>query len=128
MQPPETPCVEWAGARNSEGYGQKSVGGRLEYVHRLAYMTHHGLTSLPRGHHVDHLCRNHGCLRPDHLELVTHGENIRRGNEYHRANGTGRYGKTKCGRGHSRVVGQECKPCKADSQRARRARTKGRES
>lgn len=28
---------------------------------------------------TDHLCRNRGCIRPRHLEVVTTGENTRRG-------------------------------------------------
>lgn len=32
------------------------------------------------GLEFDHLCRNKLCVRPDHLEAVTHTENVRRGN------------------------------------------------
>lgn len=28
---------------------------------------------------LDHLCRNRICVNPDHLELVTHAQNLRRG-------------------------------------------------
>jgi hypothetical protein len=34
------PCDEWPGAEGK--YGQKWVDGRLEYVHRLAWIEHHG--------------------------------------------------------------------------------------
>jgi len=35
--------------------------------------------ALPRGIHLDHLCRVRACVNPFHMEPVTHSENIRRG-------------------------------------------------
>ena len=35
---------------------------------------------IPAHRQVDHLCRLRACVNPDHLELVTARENIRRGN------------------------------------------------
>jgi len=34
---------------------------------------------VPDGLELDHLCRVRSCCNPDHLEPVTHKENIRRG-------------------------------------------------
>lgn len=34
---------------------------------------------IPPGLHLDHLCRQPKCLRPDHLEPVTHAKNLQRG-------------------------------------------------
>src|SRR5690554_7618442 len=34
---------------------------------------------IPEGLHLDHLCRNRACVRPDHLEPVTNKENVHRG-------------------------------------------------
>jgi hypothetical protein len=34
---------------------------------------------IPEGLELDHLCRNTLCVNPDHLEPVTHAENIQRG-------------------------------------------------
>lgn len=45
-------------------------------AHRLAYMRAKG--AIPRGFHIDHLCRVTNCVNPDHLEAVTPGENVRR--------------------------------------------------
>ena len=88
---PNTGCWLWEGAQNDEGYGQMYVDGRLEYVHRLSYRLFKG--PLPEGWRPDHLCRVRCCGNPDHLEGVTHGENIRRGFEL-------KAPKTHCPRGH----------------------------
>jgi hypothetical protein len=45
-------------------------------AHRLAYIRAKG--AIPKGHHIDHLCRVTNCINPDHLEAVTPGENVRR--------------------------------------------------
>lgn len=37
------------------------------------------LLDIPEGMQIDHLCRNVGCIRTDHLEIVTNRENILRG-------------------------------------------------
>lgn len=76
------PCWVWTGAKSKAGYGQIRTGGVLEYAHRVSYEMARGVT-LPKGdrhHHVDHLCRNHGCVNPAHLEYVTVSENVLRGN------------------------------------------------
>ena len=71
-------CWLWTGTVTGAGYGHVYVGGhRYEYVHRLAYQEAVG--PIPEGLELDHLCRNHACLNPAHLEPVTHRENLRRG-------------------------------------------------
>lgn len=70
-------CWLWFGAHNEQGYGRIRINKKSYYAHRLQ-MIWLG-KDLPDGHHVDHLCRNPACVRPDHLEVVTHKENIRRG-------------------------------------------------
>lgn len=72
-------CWIWTGAANSKGYGCVSVAGRLYLSHRLAYAWEVG--AIPNGLTIDHLCRNKLCVRPNHLEPVTVGENIRRAHE-----------------------------------------------
>jgi hypothetical protein len=57
-------------------YGGFTVKGRMRYAHRLSYELHNG--PVPDGHELDHLCQQHYCVNPDHLEPVTHQENIRR--------------------------------------------------
>jgi hypothetical protein len=46
-------------------------------AHKFAYETLVGL--VPQGLELDHLCRNTSCVNPDHLEPITHEENMRRG-------------------------------------------------
>ena len=69
-------CWEWTGS-NDRGYGMFRLDGRTVRAHRWAWETLVG--PIPRGLHLDHLCRNPPCVNPDHLEPVTQPENIRRG-------------------------------------------------
>jgi len=52
------------------------AGGRTVYVHRYLYPLAKG--PIPPDLELDHLCGNKRCCNPDHLEAVTHGENMRR--------------------------------------------------
>ncbi len=87
-------CWEWTGARGSYGHGRFSLNGRVISAHRYLYEKIHGPT--PDGMHVDHLCRNPPCVRPDHLEAVTPKENVLRGISF-----AAQYAKkTHCPQGH----------------------------
>jgi hypothetical protein len=71
-------CWEWTAYRNQDGYGQFSaVGRRVIGAHRFAYELLVG--EIPDGLHLDHLCRNPACVRPEHLEPVTPKVNTQRG-------------------------------------------------
>lgn len=70
-------CWDWGGYLRDNGYGQKWKDGRLTGSHRAAYEYLHG--PIPEGLDLDHLCRNHGCINPAHLEPVTRRENNLRG-------------------------------------------------
>lgn len=75
-------CIEWIAGTNGAGYGRFFLdwaGGRnlSQLAHRWSYEHHAG--PIPDGLHLDHLCRNTLCVNPDHLEPVTHQENVLRG-------------------------------------------------
>ena len=69
-------CWEWDGAKYGTGYGVVSWQKKNTHAHRVVYELLVG--PIPEGLELDHLCRNRGCVRPDHLEPVTHAENVRR--------------------------------------------------
>lgn len=74
---PFSGCWIWMGGITKAGYGHISVNGAYEYTHRLAYI--HFIGSIDTGLEIDHKCRVRSCCNPDHLEAVTHLENVRRG-------------------------------------------------
>lgn len=75
-------CWLWDGVvARAHGYGSLSqrYGGKVvtHRAHRLSYELLVG--PIPDGMELDHLCRVRDCVRPDHLEPVSHAENVRRG-------------------------------------------------
>lgn len=70
-------CWKWTSEISHKGYGRVWWNRRLLFAHRVAYEIENG--PIPDGLCVDHLCRNRACVRPDHMELVTPKENVRRG-------------------------------------------------
>lgn len=68
-------CWDWIACCDARGYGRVRWEGKTRFAHRVVYEIYNGTTELP----LDHLCRNHSCVRPDHLEPVTHRENVLRG-------------------------------------------------
>lgn len=77
-----SPCWEWTGCKQPNGYGQFRPDGRRgskkSSPHRFAYEVYVG--EIPDGYEVDHLCKSRGCCNPSHLEAVTVEENRRRRN------------------------------------------------
>ena len=71
-------CWEWLGSLSTNGYGFIWHNGHNVRAHRFAY-EYFNRTTIPPDKEVDHLCRNHKCVNPDHLELVTRRENVIRG-------------------------------------------------
>lgn len=60
------------------GYGRRYGGpGRSPVlVHRYAYELL--VAPIPEGMTIDHLCLVKQCVNPQHMEVVTRGENTRR--------------------------------------------------
>lgn len=75
-------CWTWTGGKRGKGYGAfnmpKPDGGyRMVNAHRYAYEV--SVARVPPELVVDHRCLNRLCCNPAHLEVVTNGENLRRG-------------------------------------------------
>ena len=91
-----TPCWNWIGGKTTGGYGIFWFNKKIILAHRFSYEYYK--VEIPKSLQIDHLCRVRGCCNPNHLEVVTLQENIRRGltgkiNSYNK-------GKSYCVRGH----------------------------
>lgn len=73
-------CWLWQGTINRAGYGLFGVGYERWLAHRWAYSEFIG--HIPEGYDIDHVralgCVNRNCVNPNHLEAVTHTENMNR--------------------------------------------------
>lgn len=101
MPEPNTGCWLWVGHINQDGYGRgpQVAGGRLVMAHRMTFETQHG--EISEGLELDHLCKVRSCCNPDHLEAVTHEENVLRGESFAAKNAV----LTHCKRGHEYFEG-----------------------
>lgn len=118
-------CWLWTRSLNSQGYGKICVGNsETKLVHRVAYEIFKG--PIGNGMELDHLCRNPRCCNPDHLEPVSHRENMLRGKTVGAANAI----KTHCKNGHELNeanayrfgVKRLCRICRAAAEQRRRDR------
>lgn len=112
-------CWIWTGAKTGHGYGKILTFRSIRVAHRVLYEALVG--PVPDGMELDHLCRTPACVRPDHLEPVTHSVNISRA-----------VSKTHCPQGHpydsantylyERAGGvmRLCKRCQYDRNKQRR--------
>jgi len=67
-------CWIWTGAKHKFGYGRFTIEHRkTTTAHRMAWILTYGETDL----HVLHKCDNPPCVRPDHLFVGTHTDNMR---------------------------------------------------
>lgn len=122
-------CWLWLGQKQG-GYGRTSYRGRLWMVHRITYTEIRG--EIPSGMQIDHLCMRTSCCNPDHLEVVTQSQNIRRGYATNVTISRQR-AKTHCPADHAYsetntyVWGngyRQCRQCKREADRRWRARQK----
>lgn len=74
-----SPCWIWGGEQHQNGYGRMRAPDNWKnraWAHHLYYEQKYG--AVPPGAELDHLCHVPMCVNPDHLEPVTHAENMRR--------------------------------------------------
>lgn len=90
-------CWVWTAAKNKKDYGIFHLRRRTILAHRLSYVISKG--DVDEYLKIDHLCRKHYCVNPDHLEPVTQKENVDRGDLSNIA-GAHQTAKTKCPRSH----------------------------
>lgn len=86
-------CWIWTGPMNDRGYGAPQGTGaeKKSGAHRYIWQLVYG--DVAKGLELDHLCNNRLCVKPEHLEPVTHAENVLR--SYQR-----RAPQNNCKRGH----------------------------
>ena len=117
-------CLIWTGHVERNGYGKITIDERSHWVHRVAWEGQHG--PIPDALTIDHLCRRSLCCNTAHMELVTRGENARRGNLANR--------RSHCPQGHpfdsantianGRPGWRRCRTCHATRERARKQRAR----
>lgn len=73
-------CWVWdAKSEDKDGYGQFRSKKVLYRAHRFAWLLYRG--DIEAGMDVDHICPgepNRRCVNPEHLEVISHAENMRR--------------------------------------------------
>lgn len=116
-------CWNWDKTKVRKGYGRFYFKGCHHTAHRVSY-EYFCKVELPLEMTLDHKCLNKLCVNPNHLDVVTSGENVRRFRKV-------RYGNS-CKRGHpysgsnlliyKRKNTRICKQCMMDGKRKLKAR------
>lgn len=122
-------CWLWKGATTGRvhAYGVIWNDGKNRLVHRIMYSLYKN--NIDDGKEIDHLCKNKLCVNPDHLESVSHQENMLRADPGQRWRQ-----KTHCPKGHeytptnTRIThgSRSCKACESIYNKRRWAESKAR--
>ncbi len=67
-------CWVWCGSCDRDGYGRFYYEKKNRQAHRVSFEHYHG--PIVDGNDVDHRCNRRNCCNPDHLQQVSHEENI----------------------------------------------------
>jgi len=136
---PNSGCWLWTGANDgNRGYGRFQNSDGSNQAHRICYEHYKGV-KIPADMEIDHLCMNPACVNPDHLEVVTREENMRRAPKLGlklggAANGEKQKAKTHCPYGHEytpentvigggrKGIGRSCRACRNQRERDRQQR------
>lgn len=122
-------CWEWQASKLKQGYGMMRWRGRNRLAHRIALELWTG-DIPPDDLDVLHACDNPSCVRPAHLFLGTHSDNMQ--DMFAKGRGVSAEAKrTHCPQGHPydevntyRKPGtnkRSCRACHREQMRARRA-------
>lgn len=119
-------CWLWTGHTRKDGYGVVDERGKKYLAHRVSYLLLRG--EIPTDT-LDHVCRNKTCVNPHHLEAVSRGENVMRGETISARNAA----KTHCVKGHpfdeentrvsyfaGRAPRRSCRACDREGKREKR--------
>lgn len=69
-------CFLWVGSTYPAGYGAFWLNGKMTLAH------HFLIGKAPEGYEWDHLCHTRKCVRPQHVEAVSHQQNYLRGERW----------------------------------------------
>lgn len=103
-------CWVWTSYKH-QGYGRWWNGKKADGAHRYSWIEKYG--EIPKEKVIDHLCRNRACVNPEHMHLVSRGENVMLGIGIASSNKK----KTKCPMGHPYDIikksgDRACRTCK----------------
>lgn len=128
----QTQCWPWLGALFVRGYGQLRDNDTQRVGHASRYVYQRLVSAIPDGLELDHLCRQHDCVNPSHLDPVPHRINVLRGESPSAQNAR----KVACKHGHpfspenTRIVAASrrvCKQCRRVANRAYKQRRRAAE-